>query len=204
MILLALETTAQTASVALLRDGCVLAQLTCDPTKKHAETVLPAVKTLLRQCDTTLSAVDVFAVDVGPGSFTGVRIGVCMANALAFACHRRVIAVDSLRALYQSCLPSDDLVCTIIDARNGNAYAAQYRSGVCIDPPRAVETGAYCAALTDARFVGDVPDLCCPAAYPSAAAVGLAAAMLLDTAQPEARPLYLRQSQAERLAGGGK
>lgn len=202
MILLALETTAKAASVALLRDGVVCAGHACDPAHKHAETVLPAVRLLLRQCALPLDAVDVFAVDVGPGSFTGVRIGVCMANAFAFACHKPVVGVDALRALYQRCLPSPEPVCALIDARNGNAYAARYAAGRCVEAPQAVSLEAYGAGLAGTRLVGDVPGLCEPPVWPDAASVGLAAMTLLATAQPEVRPLYLRPSQAERLAEG--
>lgn len=205
MILLSIETTAQTASVALLRDDALLLELTCDPTKKHAETVLAGVKTLLGKAELPLTAVDAFAVDVGPGSFTGVRIGVCTANALAFACHKQVIAVNALEAMYQSCLPTEKRVCTLVDARNGNAYAAQYQHGECIDPPCAVELDAYCAPLCGAvRFVGDVASLCGQLTYPTAAAVGFVALRRVANAQAEARPLYLRPSQAERLAGDQK
>ena len=104
MIILALETTACVASVALLEDEAVLGVLQCDAEKKHAETVLPAIKQLLAQQQIDLSRIDALAVDVGPGSFTGVRIGVCIANAFAYALQKPVIAVDSLRVLSQPLL----------------------------------------------------------------------------------------------------
>lgn len=201
MIILAMETTARVASVALLSCGAVLHECECDPDHKHAETILPAVEELLRLCGMSLNEVDAFAVDVGPGSFTGVRIGVCTANAFAFACGKPVIAVDSLRALYQPQKNVGGQVCVLIDARNGNAYAAQYRDGVCIDAPRAVEIAPYCASLAaGVRYIGDVMPQCGTPAYPTAASVGVAAFELVDAAAVDVRPLYLRSSQAERLA----
>lgn len=201
MMLLALETSAAVASVALLSDGSVLDELVCDAGRKHAETVQPAVDALLRRAGVSLGAVDAFAVDVGPGSFTGVRIGVCMANAFALSCDRMVIPVDALAALYEPHRGEPGLFCTLVDARNGNAYAAQFRDGRCVEPPRAVEVAPYCAGLPEARFVGDVPDLCDPVAWPAAASVGLAAFARTAQAAAQVAPLYLRPSQAERMAG---
>lgn len=75
MMILALETTAKIASVALLDGETVLGVLYCDAEIKHAETVLPAIEQLLEQQRIGLERIDAFAVDVGPGSFTGVQIG---------------------------------------------------------------------------------------------------------------------------------
>ena len=203
MIILALETTASVASVALLKDKAVLGVLQCDAEKKHAETVLPAIKQLLAQQQIELSRIDALAVDVGPGSFTGVRIGVCIANAFAYALQKPVIAVDSLRVLSQPFIEENGQVCALIDARNGNAYAARFENGICIESPKAVTLEPYLHSLpADCTFVGDVLPVCQSKVYPDAAALGLAAFTCRDSALQEARPLYLRPSQAERLAGG--
>lgn len=204
MTILSLETSAAVASVALLRDGKVLAEAACDASKKHAETVLPAIDALLRGAGCAMAGMDAFAVDVGPGSFTGVRIGVCLANGFALAMAKPVIPVDALRALYEPYRGGSGLYCALIDARNGNAYAARYRDGRCVEAPRAVELAAYGAGLDGARCIGDVPALCAPLELPSAANVGLAAFTLLDGAGAQANPLYLRPSQAERMAGEGR
>ena len=174
MTILSLETSAAVASVALLRDGKVLAEAACDASKKHAETVLPAIDALLRGAGCAMAGLDAFAVDVGPGSFTGVRIGVCLANGFALAMAKPVIPVDALRALYEPYRGGSGLYCALIDARNGNAYAARYRDGRCVEAPRAVELAAYGAGLDGARCIGDVPALCAPLELPSAANVGLA------------------------------
>ena len=151
MTILSLETSAAVASVALLRDGKVLAEAACDASKKHAETVLPAIDALLRGAGCAMAGLDAFAVDVGPGSFTGVRIGVCLANGFALAMAKPVIPVDALRALYEPYRGGSGLYCALIDARNGNAYAARYRDGRCVEAPRAVELAAYGAGLDGAR-----------------------------------------------------
>lgn len=205
MMILALETTAKVASVALLGGETVLGVLYCDAEKKHAETVLPAIEQLLEQQRIGLERIDAFAVDVGPGSFTGVRIGVCIANALAYALHKPVMTVDSLRVLCQTTADQHGEVCALIDARNGNAYAARYGNGICIEAPKAVILEPYLRRLPeDIVFVGDVLPVCQPQAYPDAASLGLAAVACGNDGVGEARPLYLRPSQAERLAGGQK
>lgn len=203
MMMLALETTAKLASVALLDGETVLDVLYCDVEKKHAETVLPAIEQLLEQQRIDLERVDAFAVDIGPGSFTGVRIGVCIANALAYALHKPAMPVDSLRTLCQTALDQHGEVCALIDARNGNAYAARYESGICIEAPKAVVLEPYLRRLPeDVAFVGDVLPACRSLTYPDAASLGLAALACGNDGVREARPLYLRPSQAERLAGG--
>ena len=93
MTILAIETTAAVASAAIWRDGAVAASLHADAGLRHAETVLPLIQRLLQEQETALEEVDAFAVDIGPGSFTGVRIGVCIANGLAYA------AKDGLKIL---------------------------------------------------------------------------------------------------------
>ena len=85
MMMLAVETTAAVASAALMQDGVLIDEREADAGKKHAETLLPLIDALLEENGFTIEQVDVFAVDVGPGSFTGVRIGVSLVNALAFA-----------------------------------------------------------------------------------------------------------------------
>lgn len=198
MILLAVDTTAQVASAALFQNGALLAGQEADATKKHAETVLPMIDLLLEETGVRISDVDVFAVDVGPGSFTGVRIGVSLVNAMAFAIGRKVIAVDALYALYEASGESARPVCAMIDARNGNAYAALYQAGNVLIAPGAVEVEAFLPGVpADAVFVGDLAAK--EKTYPHAKYVGLAALSRLQTAGKEAEPLYLRPSQAERM-----
>ena len=126
MMLLAIDTTSTTATAALFRNGTLIAQREADASKKHAETILPLIDALLEENGVTIAQVDRFAVDIGPGSFTGVRIGVSLINALAFASGKPVTPVDSLFTLALSAGETERPVCAMIDARNGNAYAAQF------------------------------------------------------------------------------
>jgi tRNA threonylcarbamoyladenosine biosynthesis protein TsaB len=197
MMLLAIDTTATTATAALFHDGTLIAEREADSSKKHAQTVLPMIDALLEETNVTIAQIDLFAVDIGPGSFTGVRIGVSLVNALAFASGKSVVPIDSLFTLALSASGTEQPVCAMIDARNGNAYAALYQAGKTIIEPCAVEIESFCAKLPqDTVFVGDVRTQ--QKTYPEAKFVGLAAMRQGAQAGTEAEPLYLRPSQAER------
>ena len=200
MPILAVSTSGAVATAALVReDRCICARA-AGTDKRHAETVFPLIERLLLEADTPLSAVGLFAVDVGPGSFTGVRIGVSAVNAMAAAQGKRVVAVSSLRAVYRANAGISDRVCILLDAGNGNGYAAQYVGGREFVPPEAVVARPYLDALpenmavvTDFEAGGGTPLI------PAAEDVGREAHLLRDTAVAAAMPLYLRPSQAERM-----
>jgi tRNA threonylcarbamoyladenosine biosynthesis protein TsaB len=169
-----------------------------DAGKKHAETLLPLIDELLEENGVTIQDIDHFAVDIGPGSFTGVRIGTSLINALAFAMGKQIIPVDSLATLATAVQETQRPVCAMIDARNGNAYAALYQGGKTLIAPRATETQAFLAqAPQDAIHVGDAAGE--QKTFPRATFVGLAALQMCAQACDEAEPMYLRPSQAERL-----
>ncbi len=198
MMLLALDTTATIATAALFRDGELICEREADATKKHAETALPLIDALLEENGVTIDQIDWFAVDIGPGSFTGVRIGVSLVNALAFATGKPIIPVDALTTLAASAEETANPVCALIDARNGNAYAALYQNGKTLIEPRAVETSEFLKELpVDTVFVGDAIGE--HKTFPRARFVGGAAMSRLAEAKAEVEPVYLRASQAERL-----
>ncbi|MBQ2202345.1 MAG: tRNA (adenosine(37)-N6)-threonylcarbamoyltransferase complex dimerization subunit type 1 TsaB [Clostridia bacterium] len=192
MKILAFETTDAVASVAILLDGEVF-ETVIDTDRRHAESVLPAVEALLSEHGLSTADMDAFAADVGPGSFTGVRIGVCMANALGAAHHKPVVAVDALETLaypYRG-----ETVCALIDARNGNGYGALYRNGESIKPPCACVIAEFASDLPEnCRMVGTATD---DPQLPSAANVARIAAA--RAGEKEIAPLYLKLSQAERM-----
>ncbi len=99
MRVLALDTTGAAMSVAIARDGRLEGELYTDIGKKHSETLMTALDDLLRLTTRTIADMDAFAVCVGPGSFTGIRIGVAAAAALAYAQDRPVYAVNTLDTL---------------------------------------------------------------------------------------------------------
>ena len=192
MKILAFETTDAVASVALYLDG-ETDQTIIDTDRRHAESVLPAAEALLCAHGLTTADMDSFAADVGPGSFTGVRIGVCMANALGAAHRKPVVAVNALEALTRP-YPGET-VCALIDARNGNGYGAVYRDGTAIVPPCACVIDEFLKELPEnCRMVGTATD---DPKLPAAKDAALIAAERAGEA--EISPLYLKLSQAERM-----
>ena len=105
---------------------------------------MPAVDQLLAEAGMTPADLTALAVDVGPGSFTGVRIGVCHGNAMALALGLPIVSVNALAALAYPLLGGDRPVAAVIDARNGNGYGALYASGgAALIPPCAMEIGPF-------------------------------------------------------------
>ena len=148
--LLALESSGRTPSVALLRGREVVAEAQAPPGRSGAEGLLPAVDAVLRQADLELEAVDAFAVSIGPGSFTGLRVGVATLKGLAFGSEKPVAAVSSLAALAHAAASGADVagslpIVALLDARRGEVYAGGWQlsgaAGVApVSPPEGVYT----------------------------------------------------------------
>lgn len=130
-LLLALESSGRTPSVALLRGEQVLAEVEGRPGRSGAESLLPGIDAVLRRAGLELDAVQAFAVSIGPGSFTGLRVGVATLKGLAFDNRRPVVPVASLAALARGAAleaaQSDAPVVALADARRGEVYAAGWR-----------------------------------------------------------------------------
>lgn len=202
-VLLALETTDAQASVALYRKGAVYEKL-INSDRRHEETVMPAVADFMQVEQAELNELEGLCVDVGPGSFTGVRIGVCHANAMAYALGIPVISVNALEALAYPHLHEGKPVCALIDARNGNGYGALYdEEGKELMPPCPCVTEEFLQAVPEEaiRVGSGYPEGTdfVPAIPRAANVAAIGALRLAETpVGTEARPLYLRPSQAER------
>lgn len=123
-LLLALETATRVMSVALLDGERVVAEISSDDARVHSERLLPAIDRLLELAGTRLDAVGAFAISIGPGSFTGLRIGLATLKALAFDELRPVAAVPTLAALCAAAAGAPGPVAALLDARRGEVYAA--------------------------------------------------------------------------------
>ena len=200
MLMLGISTSGKKPSVEISDNDVMVSFFTYTGNASYSETLMGLIELAAEDAGIGLSELDAIAVDVGPGSFTGVRIGVCTANAMASALGIPVIPVSSLAAL-RHLENEEGPVCAMIDCRNGNCYAALYVDGK--------ETIAPCAAVIDefvkqlpegVRFVGDcmgkhdIPD----------AELVLNEAFLNGTPVKEAVPMYLRPSQAERTRKAGE
>lgn len=127
MILLSIDTSGPACSAALLADDRLLGEIVINSALTHSETIMPAVDELLSRESLTCADVDLFAVAAGPGSFTGVRIGVCAAKGMAHATGKPCARVNSLDALAAGLPFVPGVVCPILDARREQVYCASYR-----------------------------------------------------------------------------
>lgn len=126
MRILALDTACPTASCAITEDGRLLAESAIHGARTHSQKLLPLIANLLASVDLTPSGIDLFAVSVGPGSFTGLRIGVVTAKGLAYATGRPLAGIPTLEALAYSVPSFDGVICPMIDARNQQAFCGFY------------------------------------------------------------------------------
>lgn len=208
MIILAVSTSAKYPSAALCLDSdssrrTIIVQ-TDESGKPHSVSLMPLIDSMLEKAGLQLSDVDLFAVDAGPGSFTGVRIGVTTVNAFAYAEKKPIAAVSSLAALRHAAQGrfGNRILC-MLDARNGNGYAAVYEGEECIVPPCACVQKEMLDSLSGTEYivVGD----CC--GNHDSVNAGLVIAEVLARRADDslktcsyAAPMYLRPSQAERMA----
>lgn len=129
MKILGIETTTSTTSVALQEEEKTLGQITTNTAIVHSKTLMPMVISLLNFTEVNINSVDVFAVSSGPGSFTGLRIGLAVAKGFAVAGNKPVAVVPTLEALtYNICFNAyfNKLICAVLDARCNNVYAGLF------------------------------------------------------------------------------
>ena len=225
MRILALETSAKSVSVAVTEGGVLLAQAYQNRGLTHSVTLMPLLDGMLRSAGLTLD--DIEAVDVahGPGSFTGIRIGVSAAKGLAWAKALPCCGVSTLAAMAYAVTDFEGIVAGAMDARRQQIYSAFFRceggrvTRLCDDRAVSAEQAAQeLSAMPEPKLiVGDGAELLyahlqslgavCRLAsplhrYQSAAGVAMAAEQLLaqglTCSAQELRPVYLRLSQAER------
>lgn len=227
MKILAVEAAANVCSVALCEDARLLGEITVNNKKTHSQVLMPMLEELLAQCTTPFEEVDALAVSAGPGSFTGLRIGVSSVKGLAYAKNKPVYGVSTLEAMAYKLPGCADLVVPIMDARRNQVYCAAYAwaDGALQEKiaPTAMGIDALCDSLkafgAPCMFLGDgVPVHCeyitevlgacarfAPVGTALQSAAAVAAAALAKVAAGEKaenyatlQPIYLRKSQAER------
>jgi tRNA threonylcarbamoyl adenosine modification protein YeaZ len=126
MLTLAIDTTGATLSAALLEDQTTLAEVFVNTGDNHSLQLLPAIKHIYGLAGASLEMTDLFVCTLGPGSFTGVRIGVATIKGLAMATGKPVIGFSTLEALAANMGPFPGSICPILDAQRGQIYAAAY------------------------------------------------------------------------------
>jgi tRNA threonylcarbamoyladenosine biosynthesis protein TsaB len=128
MKILAVDTSTSTGSVALLEDTQVIAEWTLHSAQTHNRRLLKTVDLILRQTGCTLEMVNAFAVTIGPGSFTGLRIGLSTIKSMAWVLNRAFVGIPSLDALAAPLSFSSQPVCALLDARKNEIYFAIYHA----------------------------------------------------------------------------
>ena len=128
MKILALETSAKAVSAAVVENGKVLCSGYQDTGLTHSRTLMPIVEGILKNTDMTMADCDVIAVSAGPGSFTGIRIGVAAAKGLAFGADKPAVGVSTLAALARHVAHVDGLIICAMDARRQQIYNAVFEA----------------------------------------------------------------------------
>lgn len=225
MKILAVDTSTAAASAALTEDGMLLGEYTMTNNKKtHSQRIMPMIDALLKDTGTDIADVDLFAAAAGPGSFTGLRIGVATVKGLAHACGKPVVSVSTLESLAYNVPYCEHIIVPIMDAGKNRVYAASYiwDEGLKeLGEPEAMtieECVDGCGELLDVMFVGDgaaahmdyiKERLADRAFFAPANANGQRAASAACCAyekykngeaitHEELNPIYLKKSQAER------
>jgi tRNA threonylcarbamoyladenosine biosynthesis protein TsaB len=209
--ILAIETATALTRVALLDEERVVAEVE-DAERAHAAALLPAVERALGDAGLALDDVEAFAVSIGPGSFTGLRIGLATVKAFALGGARPTAAVPSLAALAWPHRDEAPAVVACLDAQRGEAYAACYRAGgaLGLEPvwrEEILKPDALAGRVPEgALVVGNGAEVGVPAPGPRAADIGaLGSRLLAAGAGVDAAglvPRYVRRAEAEarRLA----
>lgn len=222
MNILAIDTSSLNATVAVLNDEKLLGEFIISNKNTHSQIIMPMLDDMLKFAGVDIGEIDVFATAIGPGSFTGLRIGIATAKALAQGGGKKVIGISSLHGLAENVYEECKIICPIIDARRGDVYNALYLNGECIEKERAININELLEELKGKTehivFVGDgallhkdliIENLFEKAQFASPSKIMAKASSIANLALKRAKnndfddiynlePIYLRQSQAER------
>lgn len=128
MTILAIDTSTDILSIAIVKNGKALARFHRKANRRHSILLVPTIDMLLKKAGLKIKDIDCFAVSVGPGSFTGLRIGVTVVKGLAFALKKPIVAVPTLDVIAYNVLSHKGVICPVLDARKNKVYACLYRS----------------------------------------------------------------------------
>ena len=224
MKVLAIDTSSNTASAAVMEDNLLLGEYILNHKKTHSQKIMVMVSSLMADLELTARDIDIYAAAVGPGSFTGLRIGVATVKALAHAAGKRVVSVGTLEALAYNVPYAEHIIVPVMDARRGNVYAASYiwDGGLKeVGAPEGItleECVESCGNFLDTIFLGDgalayreyiEKKLGERALFPHGAAMNLRASSVAAAAMDKAKrgetqtymemkPRYIKKSQAEK------
>lgn len=216
MLLLSVDSSAVTASAALTEDGRVIKSEFINKGLTHSETLLPLIENVMEGC--AYKRLDAIAVTAGPGSFTGVRIGVATVKGLAFPCDIPCISVSTLEAIAYNFIDEKAVICAVMDARRMQFYNALFKvengrvTRLCEDRAISIEAlGEELKAYENVIIAGDGAELCYnnlnlenialaaeDKRWQNGVGVSKAAENKKTIKAEALMPVYLRLSQAER------
>lgn len=221
---LAVDTSANVATAAVMEEGVLLGEYILNHKKTHSQKIMVMIEELLSDLELTIQDIDLFAVANGPGSFTGLRIGVATMKALAHAMNKPIVGVSPLAGMAYNLPYAEHIIVPVMDARANRVYTASYiwdEGFKELTEPEATtieECVASCGELLDTIFVGDgavrhmeyikekLGDkaMFAPATAMNQRASSIAA-LALDMAKrgevsnyADLKPVYLKKSQAEQ------
>lgn len=220
MKILSIDTSSNICAIAVLEDNMLLKEYSKNNGLTHSETLMPMIKELLSLLNLNLSDIDLIVCDKGPGSFTGIRIGVATAKAFSDSLNIKSIGISSLEALAYN-VDFDGIICPMIDAKNDNVYTGIFEkigNTFLLKRNFSLENidsmiNEFNGVTYDVNFVGDgafkykekiskiLPNSMCVSNNDlSAYNLGLAGYNhFLNNDFPDVLPLYLRKPQAERM-----
>ena len=128
MIILAIDTSTDYLSLAILKGGRLAAKFHRKAHRKHSMLLVPTIDKLLKKAKLKIKEIDCFAISVGPGSFTGLRIGVTVVKGLAYVLKKHIVAVPTLDSIAHNAEGFKGIICPVLDARKNKVYACLYKS----------------------------------------------------------------------------
>lgn len=127
MMILAVDSSAVSAGAAIVNDGKILSEGFVNNKLTHSRTLMPLIKGVLENADVTFDQIDAIAVNAGPGSFTGIRIGVACVKGLAFSADKPCVGVSTLESIAYNVSADEKIVCSVMDARCNQVYNGLFR-----------------------------------------------------------------------------
>jgi len=222
-IILALDSTAEVSTVCVCEGERLISEITVNTGNTHSQALLPALEQALKMAELSVDDIDIFACSSGPGSFTGVRIGVATVKGIAYGKNKPCVSVSTLEALAYNLIDLDGIICPVMNARRSQVYNALFECQdgkmrrLCVDRALSI------SELDDELATQDKPIYLCGDGYEitqkgfmktqichvserrryqSAYSVAQAALKKYSDGQyvgdSELVPIYLRPSQAER------
>lgn len=164
MKILSIDSSSVTASVAITENGIVLAENFINNGLTHSQTLMPMVEQTLAESGISIKDIDLFAITNGPGSFTGIRIGIASVKGMADALNKKCLAVSTLEAIAEPLKNEDVIACAVMDARCNQVYTATFQKGkrLCEDKAVLIDELGEELKQYDKKvvFIGDGSVLC--------------------------------------------